>query len=138
MTDEEIKALQGQCEALNAANLKNQQGWDAEIEGRKQDAEAYQVAIGELAKTHRDAISKLGAERQEFVDELVAGHQAELKAVVAEGEAALQAKDEQHTAEMSALKESVLVPALSDLHARQQADLAAQHSAELAKLQGAN
>lgn len=65
-TQEEFDALQQRCNDLDAANLKNQQGWDAEIQGRKEDAAAHDNAIADAkdqmaaaADKHKQALSDL-------------------------------------------------------------------------------
>lgn len=112
-----IEELTQRCEDLEAANLKNQQGWDTEIQGRKDDAAAHEKAIADLRT------------------ELAAVHAKEIESLKSQHQEELQAASKKHAEEIAALRASVLVPALKDMQARQAADLAAKHEAELAALQ---
>ena len=124
-TQEDIDKLCNERDSAAAANLKNQQGWDAEIQRRKDDAAKHEAAIAKIVQQH-------SAEQQSLKDQCAEA----IQAAKSDAAAQLSAMAKQHAEEIAKLKASVLVPALKDLQARRQADLDAQHAAELAQLQG--
>jgi hypothetical protein len=84
---------------------------------------------GVMASFHTLQV-QLDASLQREVD-LKAEHESALAAALA---AQAQQLNAEHAAAIAELKEKTLLPAIRDLQARQAADLAAQHAAQLASL----
>ncbi len=96
---------------------------DLQYQGFKDSFHKLQVDLDAALQKHQDdaaALVKALADRD-------ATHAAAMAAALSDAEV-------KHAAAIVKLKESVLMPALKDLHSRQQADIAAKHQAELDSL----
>jgi hypothetical protein len=139
-TKEEFDALQQAHDAYREANLKNQQGWDAEIQGRRDDAATHESAVAAITERFTAEIEALKTSHAASSQSLTERFMAEIESLKAFYATAMQTQAEslanQHAAEIAQLKASVLIPAMKDMQSRQAADLATKHAAELANLQG--
>ena len=111
-----IQALENELKGVNASFRPVQVNLDAALQKHKDDAKAHEDHLASLTTAHAKEIESLNAGHKTNM-ESQAGRLADEKAK-----------------EIAALKETVLIPALRELYARQQADTAAQHEAKMRAL----
>ena len=121
-------------EEVKCENCERLQAQLAEVMGDGGSYRKLQVELdaalqkhADDAEKHRQAIDVTNAEHKAAMEKALTEAHADSAKAIAE----LRAK---FAEEIAALKASVLVPALRDMHARQAADLAAKHQAELDRL----
>lgn len=123
-----------------AEHYKLQVRLDEHLAERQGVLDAHAAEVAALKSEHEQKLAEAKEWAASNERKLAAIYADELAAHRKQAEEALALQAEglakQHAAEVTKLKESVLVPALADLHARQQADLEAKHQAAMAQLLG--
>jgi hypothetical protein len=135
-----------------AEHHKLQTRLDEEIQAHVDTRAAHTVAINELKAVHGRQLTELAAAVKKQLASVAASHEAELLgkaeelaalnrshsegliALAQKHAAELEAQKTAHEKHVAELKEKYLVPAVRDLHARQQADMAVQQKAALEAL----
>ena len=136
-----------------AVTLEQEQAEHAETKARLADVmgdggsyRKLQVELDESLQRHADkdklhakAIAELQTAHAAEVNAIKQSHAADMDSLRESHAAALSQQEKdlltKHAAEIAELKANTMLPALHDLHARQAADLAAQHAAQLALVQ---
>lgn len=142
VTQEEYEKLKAHAAGLDAANLQNQTALDAALQKHKDDSAAHAAELNahdaKCAELIQE-VSRLRAQEREAATALIEKLNAEHLNVIAEmrknfaeqHDKAMKEQWQVSRGEIAELKAKILIPAQRDLHARQQADLAAKHQAEI-------